>query len=51
VIGIVDGTGNQARFNSPRSVTIDTAGNLYVTDGANGEVVRIIQRIINTGNP
>ena len=49
--GIVDGTGNQARFNSPRSVTIDPAGNLYVTDGANGEVVRIIQRIINTGNP
>jgi sugar lactone lactonase YvrE len=49
--GIVDGTGNQARFNSLRSVTIDPAGNLYVTDGANGEVVRIIQRIINTGNP
>jgi len=49
--GIVDGTGNQARFNSPRFITVDPAGSLYVSDGANGEVVRIIQRIINTGNP
>jgi hypothetical protein len=30
--GSADGIGNSARFNSPYSVAIDTAGNLYVAD-------------------
>ena len=30
--GLVDGTGSEARFNSPCSVAIDRLGNLYVVD-------------------
>jgi len=49
--GSADGTGNVAQFNSPKSVTIDGSGKLYVADGANGEVVRLIQRIVNASSP
>jgi sugar lactone lactonase YvrE len=49
--GSVDGAGNVAQFNSPSALAIDASGNLYVADGANGEVVRLIQRIINAGSP
>ena len=49
--GSVDGAGNEARFYCPWCIAVDTAGNLYVSDGADGEVLRIIQRIIDTGNP
>jgi hypothetical protein len=37
--GYLDATGNAARFNSPDSLSIDAAGNLYVND-ANGSAVR-----------
>ena len=33
--GFVDGTGSAAQFNSPRSIAIDTAENLYVADTGN----------------
>jgi len=49
--GSVDGAGNVAQFNSPSALAISASGNLYVADGANGEVVRLIQRIINAGSP
>jgi sugar lactone lactonase YvrE len=37
----VDGSANQALFNHPRGVSVDAAGNLYVTDTGNGVVKRI----------
>jgi hypothetical protein len=32
--GDVDGTGSTARFNAPRGIAVDSAGNLYVADSA-----------------
>ncbi len=49
--GNVDGAGNVARFNCPRALAIDASGNLYVSDGGNGELIRLIQCIINSGSP
>jgi len=49
--GNVDGAGNVAQFNNPVALTISASGNLYVASGANGEVIRLIQRIISVGNP
>jgi sugar lactone lactonase YvrE len=34
--GSTDGPGADARFNRPNDVALDTQGNLYVSDGANG---------------
>jgi hypothetical protein len=39
--GSVDGTGGAARFNSPSGVTVDGAGNVYVTDSFNNTVRKI----------
>ena len=36
-----DGTGTAARFNTPRSVTVDGAGNLYVVDQKNYAIRKI----------
>lgn len=39
--GSADGTGSDARFNSPRGIAVDAFGNLYVTDGGNDTIRRI----------
>jgi streptogramin lyase len=39
--GSVDGTGSNARFNGPHGVTVDNAGNLYVTDSGNHTIRKI----------
>lgn len=42
-LGVSDGVGNLARFTSPAGVTVDSAGNVYVTDGS------MIRKITATG--
>src|SRR6185503_2287894 len=39
--GIVDGTGNAARFNMPNAVAVDTSGNVYVADTNNHTIRKI----------
>ena len=39
--GSVDGSGSQARFNAPHGVATDHAGNVYVSDSANGTIRKI----------
>ncbi|MCE7996920.1 MAG: T9SS type A sorting domain-containing protein, partial [Roseivirga sp.] len=39
--GTADGTGTDATFNNPRGITIDGAGNLYVTDERNDLIRKI----------
>ncbi len=41
VPGSADGTGSAARFNTPRGIALDGAGNLYVADTGNNLVRRI----------
>ncbi len=48
-MGCTDGPGNVATFTSPTAIAVDAAGNLYVSDGAGTERVRIIQRVISLG--
>ena len=39
--GTVDGTGTSARFNTPAGVTVDGAGNVYVSDSVNHTLRKI----------
>ena len=39
--GFSNGQGNAARFNHPRGITVDSAGNLYVTDGYNRRICKV----------
>ena len=39
--GSTDGTGSAARFNLPYAVAVDTAGNVFVADGANHTIRKI----------
>ena len=36
--GLINGTGVAARFNSPRGITVDGAGNVYVADTGNNAI-------------
>jgi hypothetical protein len=39
--GAEDGSGNSARFNDPRGLAIDSAGNLYVADTGNSVIRKV----------
>jgi sugar lactone lactonase YvrE len=39
--GSTDGTGSAARFNFPRGIAVDGAGNVYVADSANNTIRKI----------
>jgi len=39
--GDVDGTGNAARFSGPTRLTVDSSGNVYVTDTGNSTIRKI----------
>ncbi|MCF7762216.1 MAG: immunoglobulin domain-containing protein [Verrucomicrobia bacterium] len=43
--GSTDGVGSAARFNQPSSVSVDPAGNIYVTDRGN----HIVRRVTSAG--
>ena len=40
--GFADGTGTAATFNQPQGIAYDGQGNLYVSDGANNEIRKIV---------
>jgi serine/threonine protein kinase/sugar lactone lactonase YvrE len=49
LIGNVDGFGNDARFNNPFAVAVDSAGNVYVSDTANNAIRKITTgRVVTT---
>lgn len=48
IAGFFDGTGASSRFNFPSGVTLDAAGNVYVTDWGNHVVRKINQAGVTT---
>lgn len=47
----IDAGSGQGRFNQPRGVAVDAAGNLWVADSSNHRVVRISASNLNAANP
>jgi len=48
MIGNTDGFGNEARFNNPFAVAVDSNGNVYVSDTANDAIRKITHRVVTT---
>jgi uncharacterized repeat protein (TIGR01451 family) len=49
VKGFADGMGATAKFNGPNDIAIDASGNLYVSDGYNNRIRKIIPSAGGTG--
>jgi sugar lactone lactonase YvrE len=43
--GSLDGTNSGARFDTPRGISVDSSGNIYVSDAGNG----ILRKIVHSG--
>ena len=41
VVGTTDGTGSAARFNYPKGITVDTAGNIFVANYASSTIRKV----------
>src|SRR5436190_1515673 len=41
--GSADGVNSAARFNYPRGITLDSSGNLYIADSANGTIRKVVR--------
>ena len=49
--GSEDGAGSAARFNKPTNIALDSAGNLYVADSANGTIRKGVFTAYTPANP
>ncbi|MDR1306243.1 MAG: hypothetical protein LBK74_01540 [Treponema sp.] len=47
ILGFTDGAGTAARFDQPRGITVDAAGNLYVADTNNDSIRKLSWQRIN----